>query len=211
MPSLNDILAREAPLLVIDAASSRIQVGVLGAGGAGLWETSDEEAGIGIFRCVEALGADIGSIRAFAFCSGPGSILGIRTVAMALRVWEVEAERPIYAYSSLALVSQALGKPEAAIIADARRDTWHVCQLGAALRRVPTSDLPGNLLMPEGFRQWSALPSSAFARTPYGVAALLALPQVAGADLFQPAAAPDAFLHDEPAYATWTPQVHRAP
>ena len=30
-------------------------------------------------------------------------------------------------------------------------------------------------------------------------------------DLFRPTDAPDAFLHEEPSYATWTPQIHRAP
>ena len=39
----------------------------------------------------------------------------------------------------------------------------------------------------------------------------LARPEVAGADLFTATNTPDAFLHEEPAYATWTPQVHRAP
>ena len=31
------------------------------------------------------------------------------------------------------------------------------------------------------------------------------------ADLFRATDAPDAFLHEEPSYATWTPQIHRAP
>jgi len=46
---------------------------------------------------------------------------------------------------------------------------------------------------------------------PYDLAALFALPAVADADLFRPSPAPDAFLHEEPAYAKWVPQIHRAP
>ena len=88
MPSLRQILAAQAPLLVLDAASARIQAGLLAADGSGRWETSDDEAGIAVFRCLEALGADLEAVRAFAFCSGPGSILVIRTDAKALRAWE---------------------------------------------------------------------------------------------------------------------------
>ena len=31
------------------------------------------------------------------------------------------------------------------------------------------------------------------------------------ADLLRPAPLPEAFLHEDPAYVTWTPQIHRAP
>jgi tRNA threonylcarbamoyladenosine biosynthesis protein TsaB len=64
--------------------------------------------------------------------------------------------------------------------------------------------------MPEGFRHWTALPARV-ARTSYDLAALWARPQVAEADLLQPTPAPDAFLTEEPTYATWEPKLHRAP
>ena len=54
--------------------------------------------GSGVFECLDELGADIGSVRAFAFCEGPGSILGIRTSAMALRAWNVLRPRPMFGY-----------------------------------------------------------------------------------------------------------------
>ena len=62
--------------------------------------------------------------------------------------------------------------------------------------------------MPEGFRHWSTLPAGV-TRTPYVLADLL--PAVADHDLFRATDAPDAFLHEEPSYVTWTPQIHRAP
>ena len=37
------------------------------------------------------------------------------------------------------------------------------------------------------------------------------LPRVAGADLFRATDAPDAFLHEDPSYKTWTPRIHGAP
>ena len=214
MPSYRQLLAAHSPLLVLDAASSRVQLGWIEAGQlpelpcSARWEISDEETGVGIFRCIEQLGIDVGTTGAFVFCDGPGSVLGVRTVAMALRTWIVLAPRPMFAYHSLALVAHALGKDNATIIADARRDSWHTIKLGGRLRRVPATELTGALVMPEYFRHWSSLPAGV-ARVPYSLAELL--PRIADADLFRPTEAPDAFLHEEPNYASWTPQIHRAP
>lgn len=213
MTSFRQLLATHDTALVLDAASSRIQVGWLTATGADSapamrWQTSDEEAGIGVFRCIEALGVDLARVGAFAFCDGPGSILGIRTVAMALRTWGVLDPRPVFGYCSLALVAHALGQSDLGVIADARRETWHYYRLGGSLIRTSAAALQGELVMPEYFRHWSPLPAGV--RTvPYNVADLLA--RTWDAELLQATGAPDAFLHEEPNYATWTPQIHRAP
>lgn len=209
MPSLRELLAAHAPLLLIDAASSRVQVGALEAGGQAAWRTSEEEAGVAVFQCVEQLGLPVADARAFVFCDGPGSILGIRTVAMALRTWCVLLPRPVFAYTSLAVVAHALGRRETAVIADARRDSWHLYQIERGLRRVPASDLAQvqELVMPENFRAWSEVPAGV-TRVPYSLEELL--PRVTDVDLFLATDAPDAFLHEEPSYVTWTPRIHRA-
>jgi len=62
--------------------------------------------------------------------------------------------------------------------------------------------------MPEHFRHWSPLPAGV-TRVPYAVGEML--PRILDADIFRAADAPDALLHEEPSYATWTPQIHRAP
>lgn len=207
MPSLHQIRAH-FPALVIDAASAEIQVGWLRADAPPAWHTTREEAGTGVFAGVAQLGVDPGEAGCFVFCDGPGSVLGIRTAAMALRTWHVLRPRPVFAYSSLALVAHAAGDAGTGYIADARRDSWHHFQLGRGLRRVPTADLAGPLAMPENFRHWTPLPA-ALATVPYRVAELLA--QTADTDLLRATDAPDAFLHEEPSYVTWTPQIHRAP
>ncbi|HEY1107144.1 MAG TPA: peptidase M22 [Opitutaceae bacterium] len=208
MPSLRQVLAAHAPLLVIDAASSRVQVGWLEAGGgAGRWAASEEESGIAIFRGIEQLGVDVAAAGAFVFCDGPGSILGIRTVAMALRAWTTLKPRPIFAYTSLAVVAHAQPEPELTVIADARRDAWHTFRRGHGLHRLPTAGLAGALAMPEGFRHWTPLPPGV-RLTPYSVGDLL--DGTAEHDLLRSTSAPDAFLHEEPSYVTWTPQIHRA-
>jgi tRNA threonylcarbamoyladenosine biosynthesis protein TsaB len=208
MPSLDHILAAHAPLLLLDAASARIQAGWLPADAPARWASSEDEAGVGVFRCVEALGADLDAAGAFVFCAGPGSILGIRTVAMALRAWNVARPRPAFAYRSLELVAQALGRPGVGVIADARRDLWHLAELGRDLRRVTAAELPEVLAMPDGFRHWSPLPAAHLTRAPYLVSDLFAQPAVRAADLLQPAAEPDAFIPEEPAYAAWVPKMH---
>jgi tRNA threonylcarbamoyladenosine biosynthesis protein TsaB len=210
MPSLSQILAEHSPLLLIDAASARIQVGVLRAGAPARWSSRAEEAGVGIFECLDELGDEVDSMGSFAFCEGPGSILGIRTSAMALRVWNVLGPRPTFAYVGLAVVARALGRPGQAVIADARRGHWHRLILGGALERVPASELSGELVTPEGFRHWDPLPVQT-KQASYDLAALFALGPVADADLFRPAESPDAFLHEERTYAKWVPQIHRAP
>lgn len=209
MPTLRQVLAAHGPTLLLDTASSRGQAAwIAGDVETARWATSDEETGVGLFRSIERLGVDVGEARAFVFCDGPGSVLGIRTAAMALRTWNILKPRPVFAYSSLALVAHALGQKEIGVIADARRESWHHFILGGSLRRVPVAELSGKLVMPENFRHWSVLPADV-KHVPYSLEKWL--PQVADADLLHPAPEPDAFLHEEPSYVTWTPQIHRAP
>lgn len=208
MAKLPAIVRAHAPVLVLDAASALVQIGLVRGSNDAKWATSTDEAGVAVFAGVEKLGVNVSEVGAFVFCDGPGSVLGIRTVAMALRAWNVLKPRPCFAFCSLALVAQRLGRDDVTVIADARRETWHAYQTSRGLRRVAAADLTGALVMPENFRHWSPLPPGV-ARAPYSLAELL--PRAWDADLFLPTEAPDAFLHEEPSYVTWTPQVHRAP
>ena len=221
------------PVLLLDTASTRTQVALLrpNHSAPALWETLDDEAGVALFTCAEKLLARatlaIADIAAFAFCDGPGSVLGIRTAAVALRTWRVmdstltpTRPRPVYSYCSLTLLAHHLLATEKeharnlSLIADARRDTWHHVSIDAhgsisALRRAPTTQLAGALAMPEHFRNWTPLPP-ATRIVPYALETLFSHPALADAPLFTPAPEPDAFLHEEPVYQTWTPQVHQA-
>jgi tRNA threonylcarbamoyladenosine biosynthesis protein TsaB len=208
MTSLRQILASHAPLLLVDAASEIVQAGWLDADGTRRWASSRGEAGTAIFRCLEELRAVPGDAGAFSFCEGPGSVLGVRVAAMALRVWNAAATRPVFAYRSLELVARAGAGPGADVIADARRDLWHHCTRDGVLRRLPAAGLTGALVMPVGFRHWSPLPPGV-GRVPYDVPGLLA--RAEDDDLFRETGEPDAFLHAEPDYAAWTPRIHRAP
>lgn len=189
-----------------------MQAAWIGEGGIGAarWATSDADTGVGLFQCLETLGADadVGQAGAFVFCDGPGSVLGIRTCAMALRTWNVLRPRPVFSYCSLAVVAHALGRRDVTVIADARRELWHHFKLDGTLQRGPATELAGELVMPENFRHWSQ-PPAGLTQVPYSLADLL--PRALDAELFRSTEAPDAFLHEEPSYVTWTPQIHRAP
>ncbi|MBI5693308.1 MAG: peptidase M22 [Verrucomicrobia bacterium] len=208
MPTLREALAHGGAVC-LDAASARIQVGRLNADGTGTWCVSEEEAGIGVFDCLRRLEISPREVSTWIYCDGPGSVLGIRTVAAALRSWRVLGNPSVFSYCSLALVAHTLpDQGEIGVIADARRDSWHHYQVGQGLRRVVGSGLSGRLVMPEGFRSWSNHPLP-FDRVPYDLALLM--PRALDAPLLRGSDEPDAFLHEEPSYVTWTPQIHRGP
>lgn len=220
MPSLTQLLASHGRLLVLDAATTRVQVGLIRNGSPARWRSVEDEAGTGLFTATQDVLAEAGTkldeVGAFIFCEGPGSMLGTRTVAMALRTWQVLRPRPVYAYQSLALAARGAWMQEArafAVIADARRDTWHVQAVGAdgrlaTLQRLPAGELPaGELLTPENFRAW-AQPSRPAATCSYDLAKIFSA--LADGDYFRAADAPDAFQHEAPEYKKWSAQVHRA-
>jgi len=212
MPSLRHIVADHGPILVLDAASSRVQAGIMSANDAPRWVSLEEEAGTGVFACLNTLAIDPALMGGFVFCEGPGSILGIRTVAAVLRAWLALGQRPVWAYKSLELVGAALGNPAVHVISDARRESWHLARPGQPCLRVPSPELPreAKYATPANFRQWSRLPEGLCPEIiPYELEQLVA--KTLDADLYQLRPEPDAFLHEDPVYATWTPQIHRAP
>ncbi len=226
MPSLNQLLTQHGSLLVLDAASAQVQVGLLRTASPALWHSATTGAGTGLFAgaegCLQETGLGITDIGAYVFCEGPGSMLGIRTVAMAIRSWQTIHPRPCpaYHYQSLSLLAQELARNSIAVpctvITDARRDTWNCVVIDALrkagpLQRLSSAEitaLPGDLWQPHAFRSW-AEPPRATKDCAYDVAALLAAH--ADAELFTPTDAPDAFQHTAPAYKKWSAQIHRAP
>lgn len=224
--SLRQLLVRHAALLVVDTCAPRAE--------AALWlrkaerstfapvalSARDGEASAALPLAVAEIlsapaagGLCITDLDAVAFCDGPGSVLGVRLAAATLRAWRaVKPGLALYSYHSLPLL--ALSHPGLAIIADARRDSWHTVNPTAphTLLRVPSADLAalGPLGTPAGFRRWSALPPGAAPlELPWSAAALLAA--APDETFFQDAPEPEAFLHEAPSYVTWTPQIHQAP
>ncbi len=221
MPALHALLADVSSLLWIDTASARTHVGLLRTDQPATWSHGDDEAGTVLFHATEEVltqtNLRLEEVQAFVFCDGPGSILGVRTAAVALRTWCALTPRPVFAYNALALLAaaqraQGLSGPRT-YVADARRDSWHRLTWEASgefgpLLRTPTADLPSPVYMVEGFRHWSRPPAQ-HELVPYSLPDYVAA--TASVDLLRATDQPDAFLHEEPSYQTWQPQIHRPP
>ncbi len=221
--SLRQLLDLHPSLLIADTCSPRTEAALWlrGPGTAPVAVAAvDAEASTALPGAVARVLADpaaggrrIQDLNAIAFCDGPGSVLGVRLAAAALRAWRAVAPGlALHSFHSLPLL--ALAHPGLAIIADARRDSWHAVRSSAPhdLLRVPSAELAslGPLGTPENFRRWSALPPGIEPRAlPWGAAALISASP--DAPLFHEAPEPEAFLHEAPAYAAWTPRVHQAP
>jgi tRNA threonylcarbamoyladenosine biosynthesis protein TsaB len=203
----------------LDAASTLTQVGLLRENLPPLWRQTAEEAGRGMFVSTQGILSDSGlqldDIEAFIFCEGPGSMLGVRTVAMALRTWITLKPRAIYSYQSLTIAASAQWHESEtrsfSIVADARRDTWHVQSIDAngrlsPLRRVLAIELPsGDLFTPENFRAWSK-PPRPIGHCSYDLARLFTT--LKDEDIFRVTDAPDAFQHEAPDYKKWSAVIH---
>lgn len=128
------------PCLVLDgSARAGVRVGVLSGGrwvGQGL---STDGALEGLFGCVEVALAEaklkLGDIRSFALCVGPGSVLGIRIAALAVRSWSALEPRPIFIWESLAGIARsalAAGEQGLFLVAvESRLKRWHALEVSA--------------------------------------------------------------------------------
>lgn len=219
MPSLSQLLADHQNALILDAASTQTQVGLLRTNQPARWQRTSDEAGRGLFASTKDLltesGVRLDEVNAFIFCEGPGSMLGVRTVAMALRTWTTLKSRAVYSYQSLAIAARAKwrdrGPQSLSVVSDARRDSWHVQTIDAGgrlspLERLSTDGLPaGELFTPENFRAWSK-PPRPIAVCSYDLTQVFATLQ--NEDLFRVAENPDAFQHEAPEYRKWPAVVH---
>ena len=128
------------PCLVLDgSARAGVRVGVFSGGrwvGQGI---SPDGALEGLFGCVERALAEakvsLADIRSFALCVGPGSVLGIRIAALAVRSWSALEPRPIFVWESLAgLARSALAAGEKSpflVAVESRLKRWHALEVAA--------------------------------------------------------------------------------
>jgi tRNA threonylcarbamoyladenosine biosynthesis protein TsaB len=214
----------EPPVLFVDAATPLLAAGLQAeVDGPISWQTSQEEAGVGLFRLVERLlgGAEVPmtAVRSVVFCEGPGSLLGIRIAAMALRTWLVLPRAfplRVSAYRSLELVAADLlssgTPPPFLVVSDARRASWNRLDVDAAgtlgaIHRWPAAEpFPDRLpvFCVAGLPLWQPRPPGA-ADALYRPERLPAL--AARFPLLREVAEPDAFLTELPTYRPWPGSV----
>jgi tRNA threonylcarbamoyladenosine biosynthesis protein TsaB len=213
--SLQSILQSHPTLLLLDASSANVHGGWISRNATADWVKVEAEASSGVFAALRELDKSPNEASAFIFCEGPGSILGIRTVATAIRTWTALSSRPVYSYRSLELTALCSAQRGQTVICDARRQSWHAVSVSdegslGPITRIPTAELPDSeLLTPAGFRQWSASPPRTLSSVPYDPPRLAT--DLRESPILRETSAPDAFLHEDPSYAKWTPAIHRAP
>ena len=214
------------PILVIDTASTHTHVGLGTIAGSWFWHESSEESGTALFRgvdsCLKKHQFTLGSIRTVIFCEGPGSMLGIRTAAMAIRTWTATkalTDTLVLAYTSLALAARGMLSETAstpfAVAIDARRRSWYCLnsdpspEPAPTTRRVPADEadtISSVVFLPFGFPVWNQRPEG-WRDCSYEPKWLENL-EIRSA-ILRPVDLPDAFIIDPPVYQRWTPTISR--
>lgn len=222
--------------LLLDASTPlSVFAGMTGKDGR-VWKNFAEEksdALDGVFSAAKKVcGNAFESARGFLFCEGPGSILGIRIAAAAIRAWLAldaaagKTPRPVFAFQSLplaaALVARAFpSEKNFTVVAESRMRRYNIfsvvngvpaksfCEIDAAelsenlCRKIFT--LPGKRAFPPELA--NAMPISPAALLAADPAVFSEMPQL----LRDCGNAPDAVnTSDANSYARWTPSRHRA-
>ena len=95
------------PLLLTDCSALGTRAGLLGESGWLAYGSYSGEVSAVLFEAVKDIltrsRLRLQDIQGFVHCEGPGSTLGIRINAMAIRTWNslTETPRPVYVYRSL--------------------------------------------------------------------------------------------------------------
>ncbi|MDR2844581.1 MAG: hypothetical protein LBV28_00615 [Puniceicoccales bacterium] len=216
----------DTPLLFLDAAGRAPFAGVWRDGAWLSHRRATETAATeSLFALTDdalaAAALRLTDCAAFAFTEGPGSILGIRIAAMALRGWRVLPElaaKPVYAVNSLELAAHLLLRASPAqrdftLLADSRQGWWNVVVVRGASVPSGFEEIRGPDLatLPAPFfritqRLLSAPPVPCEAFPPDLLerdAAVLALPE-----LLRETDAPDA-VNMPGQFVKWAAQRHR--
>lgn len=125
-------------ILFLDACSPIVQVGILHKNQWVGFFKSKEQVLQALFQGVEVslkmAGMELEEVTGFAYCEGPGSLLGVRVVAMAIRGWmELEAfkDKGVYVYNSFEVSLELIKKlydPDGSyyIVSGSRKGVWNI-------------------------------------------------------------------------------------
>lgn len=210
------------PILLLDASTDEVCVGVLANSTWLAFERTSVEALESLFSltaCVlDQAQLHLRQINRFLFCEGPGSVLGIRLAAMAIRTWLTLPDcrqKTIYAYKSLHAASVILKREEQpttpwCLVIASRMKRWNLLGDDGQLREIGQDALAASQ------RNLYYLPARRHSHPPVN-ARLLPYRLEAHPDIFGNAPwlrsieSPDAWLPSQPVYQQWTATRHRSP
>lgn len=219
-------IAQAYPLLVLDAATPKLHVGIIENGKWTARFESDESALESLFDgarlCFEKAGVSLYSIKGILFNQGPGSLLGLRIAVMAIEPWrkllEKEGQKvPVWSYTPLGLTALTLGEKSGSLFTEYKRGLWHVLPLGPENKENPPlyieeceatnlTELPKPHFHLPGRKSWESPPegTTAVAYTLDNLPEFLENP-----DLIFPNPELKLFTEGSTEYKKWTPSRHR--
>lgn len=124
-------------ILFLDASSVVVHIGILNDNKWIGYFRSEDPALQSLFQgvevCLQTAGLHLSDITGFAYCEGPGSLLGIRLVAMAIRAWKEQKtfmDSMVYAYNSFDVSLELIrkihnSKEPYAIVSQSAKGFWN--------------------------------------------------------------------------------------
>lgn len=215
-------LPADTPLLLIDAAAPRCFVG-LWQDGQWLAHAAPEAAALeGVFAGAEQILCDaklsLKDIGGFIHNEGPGSILGIRLSAMAIRTWRALPEwreKPVWAFGQLHFAAAAYQAEHDAtavnVISEFRQRRWNYLAVGAenvvAIEQSEAAGAPAPLIYVRQRKNWQPAPEHAIEWSPdwSRCAGILNTP-----GLLRRVDQPEVFITEEAEFSKWSGERHRA-
>lgn len=209
-----------APWLVLDASHPTVEIGIIGANGWLAHESAEAPALSTLFdltkKCFHTANLSLDKISSYVQCRGPGSVLGIRLTAMAIKTWRgIYQNTSCFTYTSLDLArrSISIGKGQEAfrIVADWKRNTWHLIESeDRTITSIDTETLASSADRTTFYlaqrKSWQAPPLEV-TRIKYSIKEL---PEIFSKqpDSLTESAEPGLFQHYEPEYQKWSPSRH---
>jgi len=213
-------LPAKTPLLLIDAAAPRCVVG-LWQDGDWLAHASPNAAALeGVFAGVEQILCDaklsLADLGGFIHNEGPGSILGIRLSAMAIRTWRALPpwrDLPVWTFGQLHFAAAAYaaehGGPAVNVISEFRQGRWNYLASGAesvvAIDQHQAAELPEPLVYVRQRKNWQPAPAHAIEWSPSWphCASVLTTP-----GLLRQVDHPSVVITEEAEFAKWSGERH---
>lgn len=210
--------------MVLDTGGARVHIGLILDGQWAGRKASSTQALESLFELtghiLNECGFTLDKLRAFAFCNGPGSTLGLRLASAAILTWQTlhPHPRPVWHYHSLSLAWIPL-RPHISenenpwLITDYRKKNWLGCPADDAnsIHELDTEfirNLPGPVYYLPQRTAWSPPPIEV-TQVEYPFARLTDLLEIA--DEASIGEQPELALPGKSDYIKWTPGRHRAP
>jgi len=214
-------MALPEPCLVIDgSARVGVRVGVIAASQWHGQAIAVEGALESTFACARTAlteaGLQLGDIKSFAVCVGPGSVLGIRIAALAARTWATLVPRPIYVWESLAVLAASAAQsghlPPYAVALESRLKRWNCLCVDAEGKAGSPSEVEAEQLRSKNLKILTTSPEAAavFPLCTVMVSPWAQLPNLfSQSPLLRLEPKPEA-LNPATDFATWDGERHRA-